>query len=140
MWTPNILTTPQDWSIRLNTVSCTGDHSQYCTAIANSSKSSGLSKIISYTTDNGGVTWTQHLVNESNDASLSIEAAAVTCYGELGQSCLIVGNAIDRISNTQTPVSFTSDDGGNTWVMNSNFQGIKSGMRIYGISNNSGDI
>ena len=32
------------------------------------------------------------------------------------------------------------DDGGNTWVMNSNFQGIKSGMRIYGISNNSGDI
>ena len=133
-WTPNVLPHQEGWRTQLKTVSCTGDYGQYCTAIGESN--AYISKLISYSSTDGGFTWTSYLINGPIYSNNQLnEAAGITCYGETGQTCLMIGNTTEQhdTGGTTTPISFISNDGGTNWIPY-HFHNTTPGMKVRSIS------
>jgi photosystem II stability/assembly factor-like uncharacterized protein len=86
--------------ISLRSVSCNGDHSQYCTALGNFTS---WGKSITYITKDSGVNWTPHVLLYDQD-----HMSAITCSGNTGQNCIAVGEYASAI--------YTSTDSGVNWT------------------------
>lgn len=107
----------------LFSVSCNGAYGQYCVAVGGFSSVRSNKSVpctgpcpIAYTSLDGGMSWTSHVLERKGKYS---SLRAISCSGNNGQYCTAIGDYYGGYANKHNItmfVAYTSSDNGNTWV------------------------
>ncbi len=115
-WTPNYPKSFGTYGSVLRAVSCGGHNNQYCTAVGDFSSSLdnkiyNATTFFSYTSTDGGLTWTAKIIEMHQGGSGSL-LNAITCNKDNGLDCLAVG----YITSHAKPIIYKTNNGGIDWV------------------------
>lgn len=104
----------------LNSVSCNGDHGQYCTAVGSYLASSPIpahAEPIVYNSVDGGNHWIAVIPPKQGTSNRGSILNSVSCVGNTGEYCMAVGYYPTGIpSSSLAPISYVSTNGGTSWT------------------------